>query len=155
MPAPLSPNARFDAPRWQPRVTALWKASWPHLGPPPSSSFLHHSTAFSRLQVEVANPRSFFFFRSALLPLLSPIGQRSKKLHTSILSHLQVLLEFLNSLFFFWIFANERRSITTREWLNVILTKNSYQTVSVCRISFYFLPRIGGGGKVGRFPKGS
>lgn len=154
MPAPLSPNARFDAPRWQPRVTALWKASWPHLGPPPSSSFLHHSTAFSRLQVEVANPRSFFFF---FVPLCFPYFHRlgsDRKSCTPRFCHIcRCCWNFWILFFFFWIFANERRSITTREWLKVILTKNSYQTFPC--ISFYFLPRIGGGGKVGRFPKGS
>lgn len=153
MPAPLSPNARFDAPRWQPRVTALWKASWPHLGPPPSSSFLHHSTAFSRLQVEVANPRSFFFFsfRSASLTF-TDWAAIEKAAHLDFVTSAGVVGIFEFS-FFFWIFANERQSITTREWLKVILTKNSYQTFPC--ISFYFLPRIGGGGKIGRFPKGS
>lgn len=155
VPAPLSPNARFDAPRWQPRVTALWKASWPHLGPPPSSSFLHHSTAFSRLQVEVANPRSFFFFsfRSASLTF-TDWAAIEKAAHLDFVTSAGVVGIFEFSFSFFWIFANERRSITTREWLKVILTKNSYQTVSVCRTSFYFFAKDWRRRKDWSIPKG-
>lgn len=60
--------------------------SRPPLLPPPLQPF-------SRLQVEVANPRSFsffFFLRSALLPLLSPIGHRLKKLDTFRFCHISM-----------------------------------------------------------------
>lgn len=93
----------------------------------------------------------FFSFRSASLTF-TDWAAIEKAAHLDFVTSAGVVGIFEFS-FFFWIFANERRSITTREWLKVILTKNSYQTFPC--ISFYFLPRIGGGGKVGRFPKGS
>lgn len=155
MPAPLSPNARFDAPRWQPRVTALWKASWPHLGPPPSSSFLHHSTAFSRLQVEVANPRSFFFF---FVPLCFPYFHRlgsDRKSCTPRFCHIcRCCWNFW--ILFFFLNLCKREAVDNNAWMiKSNFNEKLVSNISVCRTSFYFLPRIGGGGKVGRFPKGS
>lgn len=157
VPAPLSPNARFDAPRWQPRVTALWKASWPHLGPPPSSSFLHHSTAFSRLQVEVANPRSFFFFfsfRSASLTF-TDWAAIEKAAHLDFVTSAGVVGIFEFS-FSFFLNLCKREAVDNNAWMiKSNFDEKLVSNISVCRTSFYFLPRIGGGGKVGRFPKGS